>query len=82
MITRKPKPTKAPKVLQLKESWLEKQATHYQNQFDATAKELVWQLTEGGGSKNVHVLDTLRNLQWNYLVCASYRLAARDAELI
>jgi hypothetical protein len=57
-------------------SWAEVQADYRQEAFDRSAKELVWILTEGGGSKNVLLLETLRQMEWAYLACAACRLAA------
>lgn len=61
-----------------RETWVEVQVRHSQTSFDETAKDLIWQLTTGGGSKNMHILDSIRNLEFAYLKCAAYTMAARD----
>lgn len=61
-------------------SWLKIQANIKQREFDGKAKELVWQLTEGGGSKNIHVLDTIRSLEWAYLAMSSLKMAVEYAK--
>jgi hypothetical protein len=63
------------------ESWVEAQAKHQEEAFNKLSKDLIWQLTIGGGISNVHILDTLRQLEWLYLTCAAYRAAAKDAKL-
>ena len=62
----------------VRQSWCEIQRDYKQREFDTKAKELIWQLTEGGGSRNIHVLTTIRELEFAYLSCAAYGLAARD----
>lgn len=59
-------------------SFVQAQADYKQREFNEKAKELIWQLTEGGGSKNIHVLDSLRSLEWAYLTCAAYKMVAKD----
>jgi len=63
---------------QSKLSWVQVQAEYKQKEFDEKAKELVWQLTDGGGFRNAHVFDTIRSLEWAYLALAAYRMAACD----
>ena len=60
-----------------KKTWVETQAEYKQKEFDEKAKELIWQLTEGGGSKSLYVLESLRSLEWSYLACAAYRMAEK-----
>ena len=60
-------------------TWVAKQATAMQSLFDKTAENLVWQIQHGGGSHNLHILQTIRDLEWCYLSCAAYKLALRDA---
>lgn len=64
-----------------KQSFIEIQRDYKQREFDSKAKELIWQLTEGGGSKNIHVLATIRELEFAYLSCAAYTMAARDKSI-
>ena len=63
-----------------RKTWVQTQSEISQADFDAKAKELIWQLTEGGGSRNIHILDTIRQLEFSYIKTAAYGLAVRDEE--
>lgn len=54
--------------------WSEIQLDHAQEAFSNISRQLVLILIHGDGIKNLRLLDTVRALEWTYLVCASYRM--------
>ncbi len=62
----------------VKKTWVAEQLDRSEKEFETKSKELIWQLTEGGGIKNIHIFDTIRSLEFIYLKCGAYGLAARD----
>lgn len=45
---------------------------YYEKRFTEQAKHLVWILQQGGGCKNIHVLEAIRGLEYTYLTLAAY----------
>lgn len=51
----------------------------YEKQFAEQAKNLVWILQQGGGCKNIHVLEAIRGLEYAYLILAAYTQAYHES---
>ena len=63
------------------QSYLSRQLASLESQFDQKAKDLVNQLTYGGGLENIHLLGTIRDLEFLYLMIASHRAAVREVSI-
>ncbi len=51
-----------------------------QKQFIEASKQFVWITSTGGGAKNIHMLDTIKNLHLLYLDIAAHSDALRSIE--
>ena len=49
-------------------------------EFNEVGKQLIWQLKEGGGLHNIHIADTMKELDRLYWINAAYQKAVKDAK--
>ncbi len=61
-------------------TWVEVQHDQCLKAFNQQADNFLWMMKDGGGIKNIHMLETLRELEWLYLKGAAYGRAAEDAK--
>ena len=61
-------------------SWMEHESQRLMKEFSEVGKQLVWQLDQGGGIKNIHIADTIRELDRLYWINATYQKAVKDAK--
>jgi hypothetical protein len=52
-----------------------------ERQFKETSDRFIWQTQQGGGINNIHMLDTIRALQFLYLEIAAHRDALRSLKV-
>lgn len=74
-LRRKPTLKQAISFTQFRKDCLEKE-------FEECSKRLIWQLTEGGGMKNIHILHTIRELDSLYRDIGSHNDALRSLKVI
>jgi hypothetical protein len=74
MKRRKPTLKQAISFTQFRKECLEKE-------FEECSKRLIWQLTQGGGLKNIHILNTIRELDSLYRDVAVHSDALRSLKV-
>ncbi len=52
-----------------------------EKEFEEASKNFIWQTQQGGGLKNIHMLDTIRRLNFLYTDIAAHRDALRSLEV-
>ena len=64
----------------LPKSWMDHEAQRLLREFDEVGKTLIWQLQQGGGVRNIHIANTIRELDRLYWVNAAYQKAVEDGK--
>jgi hypothetical protein len=80
MTTRQKKPTKTTRKVLAPETYLQMHLEQLNYDWSRLTQRVMWQLTEGGGYKNIHMLETLRSLQTVYYQIASAEDALRHTK--
>lgn len=52
-----------------------------ERQFKETSDRFIWQIQQGGGINNIHMLDTIRALNFLYAEIAAHRDALRSMKV-
>lgn len=52
-----------------------------EKEFEEASKNFIWQTQQGGGIKNIHMLDTIRRLNFLYTDIAAHYDAIRSLEV-
>jgi hypothetical protein len=52
-----------------------------EKEFEEASKNFIWQIQQGGGWKNIHMLDTIRKLNFLYTNIAAHHDALRSLEV-
>ena len=63
------------------DTWVGTMRKNAEKEFNAKADEFVHIMKNGGGVYNIHMLDSIRDLQWLYNKLAAYTLAEKEIKV-
>lgn len=63
------------------EDWAKIRLESLERLFKEKSDQFIWQTQQGGGIKNIHMLDTIRDLQMLYLQIAAHHDALRSLKV-